>query len=324
MTAAREAEEERLRSLSRSSPLLVFLRAMYGLMLDYGVYLPDGSDPIVLSKEQLVVLVERGRAEAPVRDLPALARDGLFRPLAPEGLPNPDATQALVLERRGARTATISEAVSRTEPEYPEWWEAPVPFALCARTGVKLNRAAAAAFGSDLERLSVVDLPEKDEFIVELEGRERPCYLTFRRVDRDVFIIDDCTGDLAEAQDISWWAAVGRRWATVLESGGASWRRADSLPEDFKGQSWPCEWQGRFLGYLCVEGLPPAAEPKRRRRTKDDGEPEGPRRRGRRKADAPKKEDEVLKAIGPQTMALLTPGQVRPDGPEAGPGGFDA
>ena len=55
-------------------------------------------------------------------------------------------------------------------------------------------------FDAELDRLMRL-LRDGKKLILELEGRERPCYLTFRRVDRDVFIVDDCTGDLAEAQE---------------------------------------------------------------------------------------------------------------------------
>lgn len=169
---------------------------------------------------------------------------------------------------------------------------------------MRINRTAALMFGTDLERLSVADLPEKDEFIVDLEGREPPCFLAFRRLEPDIFILEDCTGDLMEAQDISWWAGLGRAWVASIEKEGRTWRREeDALPEGFAGQAWPCEWEGRFLGWLCVEG--PAAS--------DGGEPDAPpipRKKPRARRSPPKREDEVLKAIGPQTMGLLAPGRV--------------
>ena len=266
-----DSPEELLLSLSPGSTLLVLLRTLYRLLLDYGALWPDGSEQaFVFHKDQLVALIERGQSEALVRDLPRLADEGLIRPVGPgeEG----EGAQALLVERRGARVLPLAEAVAPWEPKFPEWWEAPLPFALCARGRMRINRTAALMFGTDLERLSVADLPEKDEFIVDLEGRDPPCFLAFRRLEPDIFILEDCTGDLMEAQDISWWA-------------------------------WPCDWEGRFLGWLCVEG--PAAS--------DGGEPDAPpipRKKPRARRSPPKREDEVLKAIGPQTMGLLAPGRV--------------
>ena len=230
-----------------------------------------------------------------------------------------------------SRVLPLSGALASPEPEYPQWWEAPIPFALCARGGMKLNPTAAVMFGRDLERLTLADLPEKDEFIVELEGKGRPCFLSFRRLEPNIFTIDDCTSDLVEAQDISWWAAVGRAWTSEIEAGGQTWQRLGTVPEGFEGRTWPCEWQGRFQGYLCVEGEPPpagAAEPAPSEESPAQSEAlepvEKPKKRARRasssskaaKSARPKKEDEVLKAIGPQTMALLAAGQVRDEDPE--------
>lgn len=323
--------EELLLSLSPGSTLLVLLRALYRLLLDYGVLWADGSEePFVFRKEQLVALVERGQSEALVRDLPRLAGEGLLRPVEPEA-EELERARAILVERRGARVLSLAEAVAPWEPEFPEWWEAPLPFALCARGRMRINRTAALMFGPDLERLSVAELPEKDEFIVELEGRTPPCFLAFRRLEPDIFILEDCTGELSEAQDISWWAGLGRAWVASIEGEGRTWRREEVPPEGFAGCAWPCEWGGRLLGWLCVEsgapelqpdpdGVPQGAEAEKPEEPEKEPEPAPeppPRRksRARRPALRLKREDEVLKAIGPQTMGLLTPGQVF-DGPE--------
>ena len=303
------SSEELLLSLSPSSTLLVLLRALYRLFLDYGVLWPDGSErAFVFHKDQLVALIERGQSEALVRDLPRLADEGLIRPVGPEE--EDEEIQALLVERRGARVLPLVEAAAPWEPKFPDWWEAPLPFAMCARNQMRINRTAALMFGADLERLSVAELPEKDEFIVDLEGREEPCFLAFRRLEPDIFILEDCTGDLMEAQDISWWAGLGRAWVASIEKEGRTWRREeDALPEGFAGQAWPCEWDGRFLGWLCVEG-PAAAVASA---VSDGGEPDAPppipRKKPRARRSPPKREDEVLKAIGPQTMGLLAPGR---------------
>lgn len=314
-----DSPEELLLSLSPGSTLLVLLRALYRLLLDYGALWPDGSEQaFVFHKDQLVVLIERGQSEALVRDLPHLADEGLIRPVGPGE--EDEGAQALLVERRGARVLPLAEAAAPWEPKFPEWWEAPLPFALCARGRMRINRTAALMFGTDLERLSVADLPEKDEFIVDLEGREPPCFLAFRRLEPDIFILEDCTGDLMEAQDISWWAGLGRTWVASIEKEGRTWRREeDALPEDFAGQAWPCEWEGRFLGWLCVEEPTAQAVPAASGGGEPDAPPPIPRKKPRARRSPPKREDEVLKAIGPQTMGLLAPGRVL-DEPEEGSG----
>ena len=301
-------EEELLLSLSRDSSLLMCLRALYSLMLDYGVYLPDGEEPLVFSKQQMVFLVERGESDSPVKNMTALAGKGQFRPLVAEDLD--EDVDVLVVGRRGTRVLPLFKALNPVEAESPTWWDAPIPFAMSTRTGMKLNAAAIRTFGSGLERLKVSELPDKDEFIVQLEGGTKPVFLAFRRLEPNIFVLDDCTGDLVEAQDISWWAAVGRTWVSEIEASGQTWRRTDSPSGS---RSWPCEWEGRFLGYFCVEGPgTPAAELKEPKKKAAK-----PKKRVTRRAvskSSSGKEDEVLKAIGPQTMALLAAGQTRDDG----------
>lgn len=319
------ASEDLLLTLSPSSTLLVLLRALYRLLLDYGVLWPDGSEePFVFRKEQLVVLIERGESESLVRDLPRLAEGGLIRPVSPEACEEEEGVRALLLERRGARILPLVEAAAPWEPEFPEWWEAPLPFALCARGQMRINRTAALMFGSDLERLNVADLPEKDEFIVDLEGRTPSCFLAFRRLEPDIFILEDCTDDLVEAQSISWWAGLGRAWIASIEGEGRTWRREEAPPEDFSGEAWPCEWEGRFQGWLCVESpegtVPKPPDAVQAEEAEKAQEPvaidvRAVKKKARPRRSSPKREDEVLKAIGPQTMGLLAPGQV-PEEPE--------
>lgn len=302
-------EEELLLSLSRDSSLLVCLRAFYSLMLDYGVYLPDDGDPFVFSRQQLVFLVERGEADVPVKDMPSLAGKGWFRPIVGENLD--EELDALVVGRRGTRVLPIVKALTPGEAEIPEWWEAPIPFAMSTRAGMKLNTAAIRTFGPGLKRLKVSELPDKEEFIVQLEGGTKPVFLAFRRLEPNIFILDDCTGDLVEAQDISWWAAVGRTWVSEIEAGGHTWRRTDSPSGS---HSWPCEWEGRFLGYLCVDGADaPGTELKEPKKKVAKPKKRATRRTSAAGKATSAKEDEVLKAIGPQTMALLAAGQNRED-----------
>ena len=272
--------ERILFSLSRSSPLLDFLRAMYSLVLDYGVYLGDkNSEPLIFSKDQLVFLIERGQVDLLLKDLPELERADVIHAIRLEEFASPENIQALIIEKRGVSIGTLAGAFNPNQTEYPVWWTAPIPFAKCTRDKVKLNPAALSEFGSELERLNAAALPEKDEFIVELEGKDKPYFLSFRRLAAGIFTLEDCTGDLVEAQDISWWAGLGRLWINLLETGGHKWRRLENAkdledlklnldlenidlnnPEDLEkierlsgAQILPCEWQDRFMGYLCIE-----------------------------------------------------------------------
>lgn len=294
-------DERILFSLSRNSPLLDFLRSMYSLMLDYGVYISDAEDfePLIFSKDQLVFLIERGHTDLLLKDLPELEDEGVIRAVKLDEFAEPDKIQALIIERRGVSIGTLAGAFKPDTNEYPEWWTAPIPFAMFGRNKIKLNPAALNEFGGALERLNVAELPEKDEFIVELEGidlgigaiaegaeraergelggkdaknkkaKQKTFFLSFSRLAAGIFTIEDCTGDLVEAQDISWWAGLGRLWVKLIESEGRKWRRLEHDVESCEGKDkgdfdknnknnkniWPCEWQGRFMGYFCIDDV---------------------------------------------------------------------
>lgn len=314
--SAEDIRADTLDELNRSSPLLLLLRALYSHMLDYAVYAADDGRTIILSKEQLVVLVERGMSASPISDLPALAAEGLFRPVPINDLRYPDEIESILIERGGTVIRSIERAVSRPSVEYPKWWEAPIPFAMCTREGLKLNSAAISMFGADLQRLRVGGIPDKDEFIVEIQGRNAPCFMAFKRLKPDIFTLEDCTGDMVEAQDITWWAAVGRAWIKSSEAAGQTWQREESVPEGFDGLSWRCEWQGRFQGYLCISGIAAAPEPAQETESEPEPKPVKTRKRAIRGRTGTRKkeelrEDDLIKSMGPQTMALIAAGQPR-------------
>ena len=310
-----ESHSHSLKSLTPASSLVVLLRALYRMVLDYGVLATFG-DPVVFTKDQLVSLIERSSTEILIEDIPKMAAQGFFKPAAPEnGFPESEQLQVLLIEEDGASVSSMKDALTPREPDYPEWWEAPLPLAMRNRRKLYINRTSMLMFGSDLTRLPVYDLPEKDEFLVELEGRERPCLLMFRRLEPDIFILEDCTGDAVAAEDITWWAAIGKAWVSALNGEKRrSWR---SDKGDLDGEKYavlPCEWEGTLLGYFCVEQ--PKGTPKSTGTfDPSKAKPSSKIRKGRSapasltpKQAGLKKENETLAALGPQAMGLLAPG----------------
>ncbi|MDR2522417.1 MAG: hypothetical protein LBC93_01765 [Synergistaceae bacterium] len=251
-----------LKSLTTRSSLAELLRALYGMGLDYCVLPPgkDFEDIAVFTKDQLVSLIELGSSEIPIAEIPKVAQ-GTFKPFAvfrpdapPDSFEGPEDLQALTVEKNGASVSLLREALQPRTPGFPSWWDAPVPFAMCDYGRLHVNQTALLMFGSDLTRLSARDIPEKNEFLVTLEGKGSPCTVNFRRLEKDIFMLDDCTGDVAAAADIAWWAAVGKAWAAVLDKEGRAYRQC-AKEDAFRGNEAVhlCEWDGDFLGYFCVE-----------------------------------------------------------------------
>ena len=295
--------EYNLTLLTPESTLLFFLRTLFGSVAEYAVYIPDSGDVIALMKEQLVSLVERGCADSMVKTLPQLVSRNIVRPLDLDEIDYPDEINALYVTLTGSFISTLEAALYPDEPVYPEWWEAPVPFAISSRGILRLNDTAKNSFGSELERLNAYELPDKDEFIITLDSENGTRFIAFRKLKAGIYSIDDCTEDLNDAQDITWWAAVGQAWTKEIEAQGGKWQRLDNPPEGKSKTFRACEWQGELQGYLNIQ-MPPR---KKAAATKSAPakkiEPE--------KISTPRKSDDVITNIGPQAMALLAAGQSR-------------
>ena len=303
-----------LSSLTPDSTLLYFLRTLFGSTAEYAVYIPDSGDVIVLNKGQLVFLVERGCADAMIKTLPQLAMRNIIRPINPEELEYPEEIRALYVETTGSFISSLEIALYPDEPQYPEWWNAPVPFALSSRGVLRLNDTAIKMFGNGLEKMNAKELPERDEFIVRLDGLNGTRFIAFRKLKPGIFTIDDCTDDLNDAQDITWWAAVGQAWVKEIESAGGKWERLNNPPEGKSKSFRACEWQGQLQGYLNIN------MPKRKKAAQKKIESPEPKLESKpeiKHEDIQPEEvmtrrpDDVVSSIGPQAMALLAAGQSR-------------
>ena len=268
-------------------------------MTEYCVYVPDNGSPVILSKGQLVSLVERGCADSLIKTLPEIISRNIIVPTDIEEFETPEDVQALFIETGGAFVAKLSRALNPDEPQFPEWWEAPVAFAMSARGKLILNPEAIKLFGSGPEKLNANELPDRNEFIVRIETPGQSRFLSFKKLQDGIFSLDDCTDDLLEAQDITWWAAAGQAWIKKLESEGRKWQRLNSIPDDVQDEKnyYACEWQGQFRGYIYIDDssdmdLTPAKTNKKRKR---------------------RKRKKNINNIGPQAMGLLTAGQERDD-----------
>ncbi|MDR1379165.1 MAG: hypothetical protein LBJ36_08985 [Synergistaceae bacterium] len=325
-----------LKTLTIRSSLTVLLRTLFCMKLDYCVLLPweDFRNIIVFSKDQLVSLIERGSSEASISDILKRVAQGLFKPVAifksdssssdfvsQKGFGDPEQLQVLLIDKEGATVSSLKEALTPKGPNLPEWWEAPIPFVMCGGGALHINRTAMLMFGSDLKRLATSDLPDKNEFLVTLEGKASPCSVMFRRLEGDIFMLDDCTGDVAAAVDITWWAAVGKAWIATLDRAKLVYRRCtetevENLQTEKENTVLPCEWEGELLGYLCIEKKPLKKTFKQKKKEEEGKEGErvatGEKKQIRHKSvssvSSVSSESAPLMSLGPQAMGLLAPG----------------
>jgi hypothetical protein len=257
------------------------------MVLDYCVLRgPGESDKaLIFTKDQLISLIERSSPDTSIEDLPGLAARGLFKPVTP---PEPENTRVLLVEEGGSSVSSIREALLMG-PSFPEWWGIPIPLAMFFSKKLYFNPTANALFGPNLKRMATCTLPNKDEFLVELEGANFPCLLTFRRLDAHTFMLEDSTGDAALAEDIAWWASIGKAWTATLDEKRISYRRCtESEAAALQGEDdtiLPCEWEGRLLGYFCVEN----PKTKKNKTSSSKRDPEGEKNLEEKRARRPLK-----------------------------------
>ena len=196
-----------------------------------------------------------------------------------------------------------------------------MPFAISSRGILRLNETAKKMFGSGLEKLNTHELPERDEFIVRLEGTNGARFMAFRKLKPGIFTLDDCTDDLNDAQDITWWASVGQAWTREIEAQGGKWQRLSNPPEEKNKVFRVCEWQGEIQGYLLID-MPKkkkAASKKVKAQTQTQNQSQS--QNINQEINTQRKPDDVISNIGPQAMALLAAGQSR-DHEHEGSGSF--
>ena len=308
-----------MENLTPDSTLIFFLRNLFSQSADYAVYIPDSGDVIILTKEQLAFLIERGCGDAMIKTLPQLVKRNIIKPINIEEIDYPQDFRALYVETTGSFVNNLEVALSPDEPQFPEWWNAPVPFAISSRGVLRLNDTAKKLFGSGLEKLNSQELPERDEFIVRLEGTNGARFIAFRKLKPGIFTVDDCTDDLNDAQDITWWAAVGQAWVREIEAQGGKWQRLSEPPQGKTKGFRACEWNGELQGYLDIEMPKKNQANKKSHETEKIDEPE----ENEAKINAPELEsqepiqpepmpeliqDDVIDKIGPQAMGLLAAG----------------
>ncbi|HQF92089.1 MAG TPA: hypothetical protein PL162_08465 [Synergistaceae bacterium] len=263
--------------LSTDNTLQEGLRALFLLGAD-GIQLKgeDGSR-IVLAKEHLIVLLERGLGD---ETLGALARHpewcrpyresrGALSPemriiqLEPEGRPEGDALTEL-------------EKFHGDGEEVPCWWSIPLPLLAQRKDRVMLNRHGQGLFPEASPTLGDVHRALARDHLMSWPDQEGKSAKTFLLVPltEEVFLLEDVSSDMALAEDVAWWAAVGKALLAYNEARGYRirlWRGVASPPEFLSNEeAISCQWEGQFLGSLVLE---PPSKPVRRRTPKPSPPP---------------------------------------------------
>lgn len=263
---------EALASLNFESTLGDVIRALYHVALDYCV-LRSSDEIIGVSKDCLIALHERGYSERRIKDIMSLIGGGICKHETAESFKGNEDLDALIISDSGCDILTTKEAFAPDVSGCPDWWSVPLPLGYLSPDKVILNNTASAmSFASQLSRVRVDSIKkEEPEFFVSLKDRKKTYAVLFRRLADDVYLIEDVTQDVAAAGDIAWWASIGKVFAKRLEDDGKHYWRSDSEFVQGAEMVYPCEWDGKSVGFLCISSTEiPSPKEKGTKKTSND------------------------------------------------------
>jgi hypothetical protein len=245
------------------------LRALYFYGADY-ILLKMGHSEKLVHKEQMISLMELGHERTTVGEMsvmtlsePAAARTRV------EDVP-PD-TALLMFFRKGegpegALSMTSfgeyrERKIKEAETVYPEWWEAPLPLLYMDDERVALNGAAGAKIPCEAKELAAQADKMKRDGMITVKNKKRELTFSLHSLEENVYLIEDVSGDFEMAEELLWWAAVGKAFVRRVEENGAVVRRVSPLeaPPASAAEVLPCFWDNEPLGSVAI-GMPGGAD----------------------------------------------------------------
>ncbi|MDR1133940.1 MAG: hypothetical protein LBL05_07225, partial [Synergistaceae bacterium] len=256
--------------LSAVSGVQEVLRALYFYGADY-IMLKMGRREKLVHKEQMISLMELGRERTTIGEMSVMT---LPEPMSARTRAEdvPPETALLMFFRKGEGPAgSLSKTsfgeyreqkVKETEAVYPEWWGAPLPLLYMDDERVALNDAAAAKIPCDAKGLAAQADKMKRDGIITVKDKKRELTFSLRPVEENIYLAEDVSGDFETAEELVWWAAVGKAFVRRLEENGAVIRRLSPLeePPASAAEVLPCSWENEPLGSVAI-GMPGDAAP---------------------------------------------------------------
>lgn len=267
MTKAKpETRDIRSDMLTQSSSVQETLRAMYLYGVDY-ILLLQGKKERLVHKEQLVALLEQGRERATLEDIFTMTlNEPLTGKMLMEDSPPDSPLLLFTAEASGApgQLEKVSFAEYRQRKidaeavAFPEWWSVPLPLVHIDEDRVYLNpqgeRAipgGAASLVSQIERM-------RRERIVSIKERKAERTFSLYQLSENTFFAEDISGDFEMAEDLVWWAAIGKAFVGRMKENGLIVKRLSpyETPPPAASEIIPCSWEGELIGRLALE-VPP-------------------------------------------------------------------
>jgi hypothetical protein len=264
--ALNSVQNERNEMLSPSSTPKEMLRALYFHGVDH-LILNLNRRELLLHKDQLIALLEHGGENSTISEL---ASHSAGEQMSARGQIEevPQNTSLLVFSQiRKDAGGPRFELAKITFREYrerrirentivlPEWWSIPLPILHVTEDAIFLNdKALGLVPGGAVSLASQMDRIREDR-IVTLNGDEGDRTFSLYALTDDSYLIEDISGDFEMAEDLVWWAAVGRALVRRMENEGVTVKRLSAYekPPEGAAEVIQCLWDGEIIGSLAVD-----------------------------------------------------------------------
>ncbi|MDR0765011.1 MAG: hypothetical protein LBE65_05400 [Synergistaceae bacterium] len=262
MAGAREIKSG---MLSAESGVQEALRALYFYGADY-IMLKMGRREKLIHKEQMISLMELGHDRTTIDEMSVMTLpEPVSAKTRAEDLP-PDTALLMFSRKGGGPVGSLSmtslgeyreRKINEAEDVYPEWWEAPMPLLYMDDNRVALNGAAAAKIPCEAGDLAARADKMKRDGVITVKDKKRELTFSIRPIEENVYMIEDISGDFEMAEELVWWAAVGKAFVRRVEENGAVVRRMSPLetPPASAADVLYCSWENEPLGSIAI-GMP--------------------------------------------------------------------
>ncbi|MDR1886230.1 MAG: hypothetical protein LBQ56_08125 [Synergistaceae bacterium] len=288
MTTNQESND-RNDMLTPSSTPQEMLRTLYFYGVDYIILMLNRNERL-LHKDQLIALLEQDREGSTVEELVSVApSDQMPARVQIEDIPQ--STPLLIYSQaKGDGGPPRYELTKITFREYrerkirentivlPDWWSIPLPILHMNDEAIFLNdRALELVPGGARSLASQMDRIREDR-IITLKEEDRDRTFSLFALTEDSYLLEDISGDFEMAEDLVWWAAIGRALMRRIEDNGLIVKRLSPYEKPPEGiaEVIQCSWEGEVMGRLAIVLPPdePQAESESGDRGDGTGEPE--------------------------------------------------
>lgn len=260
--------DELLGKLTFSSPISELMRVLFFYSLQY-VVLEKKKKYHIFRQEDIVAFLHKSEKDTSISKLFLFAEKGAnTRTNLPSRMKNSERMLCITAEKETYIT-TFEEVKYRCgeDEDFPLWWNIPLPLLTMKDHKVILNAKAQESFSlEDFSLKRVFDALQREDRLLEInadENEKRVFY--FEPLLADIYLIDEVTSDLSAAEDMVWWAAVGKAWAQKMRRDGYEIHQVDGIqpsPIDLLGADdyLTCVWDEKILGYLCFKKMKEASK----------------------------------------------------------------